>query len=102
MEDVLEELFGEITDEFDTTVTLISPVGADEWRVAGKALLDELCAAADVTLPEDEFDTVGGFVFHLFGRPPTPGETIAYENLTFTVEKTAGLRVLEVRVKRAP
>ncbi|MEE8219438.1 MAG: hemolysin family protein [bacterium] len=102
MEDVLEELFGEITDEFDTTVTLISLVGADEWRVAGKAPLDELCAAADVTLPEEEFDTVGGFVFHLFGRPPTPGETIAYENLTFTVEKTAGLRVLEVRVKRAP
>ncbi len=102
MEDVLEELFGEITDEFDTTVTLISLVGADEWRVAGKAPLDELCAAADVTLPEEEFDTVGGFVFHLFGRPPTTGETIAYENLTFTVEKTAGLRVLEVRVKRAP
>ena len=102
MEDILEELFGEIADEFDTAVKLISLVGREQWRVAGKAPLDELSAVTEVSLPEDEFDTVGGFVFHLFGRPPKPSETITYENLTFTVEKTAGLRILEVQVKRAP
>ena len=102
MEDILEELFGEIADEFDTAVKLISLVGREQWRVAGKAPLDELSAVTEVSLPEDEFDTVGGFVLHLFGRPPKPSETITYENLTFTVEKTAGLRILEVQVKRAP
>ncbi|MFB3072419.1 MAG: hemolysin family protein, partial [bacterium] len=102
MEDILEELFGEIADEFDTAVKLISLVGREQWRVAGKAPLDELSAVTEVSLPEDEFDTVGGFVFHLFGRPPKPSETITYENLIFTVEKTAGLRILEVQVERAP
>ena len=101
MEDILEELFGEIADELDTAVKLISLVGREQWRVAGKAPLDELSAVTKVSLPEDEFDTVGGFVFHLFGRPPKPSETISYENLTFTVEKTAGLRILEVQVERA-
>ncbi|MCH7922759.1 MAG: HlyC/CorC family transporter [Nitrospinae bacterium] len=102
MEDILEELFGEIADELDTAVKLISLVGREQWRVSGKAPLDELSAVTEVSLPEDEFDTVGGFVLHLFGRPPKPSETIVYENLTFTVEKTAGLRILEVQVKRTP
>ncbi|MFQ6672579.1 MAG: transporter associated domain-containing protein [Candidatus Tectimicrobiota bacterium] len=100
MEDVLEELFGEITDEFDTTVKLISPVGPNAWRVVGKMPLAELSAAVDVALPVEEFETVGGFVFHRFGRLPEPGASVAYETLTFTVGKILGSRIIEVLVKK--
>lgn len=102
MEDILEELFGEITDEFDQVVKLVHVEGPNEWRVLGKLPLDDLAELVKVGLPVDEFDTVGGFVFHSFGYLPNPKEVIQYENLTFTVEKVLGPRVLEVRVKRQP
>ncbi len=101
MEDILEELFGEITDEFDAAVKLIHPLGPDEWRVAGKCPLKELSLLVEAPLPEEEFDTVGGFVFHCFGYLPEPQAMIVYDKLTFTVEKVLGPRIIEVRVKRA-
>ncbi len=101
LEDILEELFGEIADEFDEAVKLVHVVGSDEWRVAGKLSLKELSELVEVELPVEEFETVGGFVFHNFGHLPEPKEVINYENLTFTVEKVLGPRILEVRVKRA-
>lgn len=100
MEDILEELFGEITDEFDKTVKLVHVEGPDEWRVAGKLPLEELSTLLQADLPVEEFDTVGGFVFHNFGHLPEPKEVVKYEKLTFTVEKVLGPRILEVRVKR--
>jgi CBS domain containing-hemolysin-like protein len=100
MEDILEELFGEITDEFDKTVKLVHIEGLDEWRVAGKLPLEELGTLVEVELPVEEFDTVGGFVFHCFGHLPEPKEVVQYENLTFKVEKVLGPRILEVRVKK--
>lgn len=102
MEDILEELFGEITDEFDRVEKLVHVEGPHEWRVLGKLPLEELAELTEVRLPVEEFDTVGGFVFHSFGYLPRPKEVIKYDNLTFTVEKVLGPRVLEVRVKRQP
>lgn len=101
MEDILEELFGEITDEFDRAIKLVSSLGYNEWRVVGKLPLEELAALTDEDLPIEEFDTVGGFVFHLFGHLPKPQESVQHRGLTLTVEKMVGPRILEVRVKKA-
>lgn len=100
MEDILEELFGEITDEFDAAVSLVQVLGPGEWLASGKMSLAELGALVNVRLPVEEFDTVGGFVFHCFGHLPEPKAQVQYENLTFTVEKVIGPRIIEVKVRK--
>jgi CBS domain containing-hemolysin-like protein len=100
LEDILEELFGEITDEFDTAVKLLHVLGPGQWLVMGKLPLEELGDLVEVPLPVDDFDTVGGFVFHCFGHLPEPKAMVQYESLTFTVEKVLGPRIVEVKVQK--
>jgi len=98
LEDLLEELVGEIRDEFDEEERLIQKVDATSYRVSGKLPIDELNAATGLRLPKDAFDTVGGWVLDLFGRVPNRGEKIQTGEVTVTVEKVERTRVIEVLV----
>ena len=100
IEDLLEELVGEIADEYDREEPQIEPV--DEWtyRVNGRLSIDEVNELLDVQLPHDEWDTVAGLMYGLLGSVPTQGETVAYENLEFTAEKVQGRRIAKVLIKR--
>jgi CBS domain containing-hemolysin-like protein len=103
IEDLLEELVGEIADEYDREEPQIEPVGEDSYRVNGRLTIDELNELLDVELPHDEWDTVAGLMYGLLGSVPTQGETVAYDNLTFTAEKVQGRRIAKVLVaRRAP
>jgi CBS domain containing-hemolysin-like protein len=103
IEDLLEELVGEIADEYDREEPQIEPVDDATYRVNGRLTIDELNELLDVELPHDEWDTVAGLMYGLLGSVPTQGETVAYDNLTFTAEKVQGRRIAKVLVaRRAP
>jgi magnesium and cobalt exporter, CNNM family len=103
IEDLLEEIVGEIQDEYDVEEPLVVRISDDEFRIDGRADVDELNELFDLDLKledSDEYDTIGGLVYHRVGGVPAPGETIEVDGLVLTVESTDGRRVGKVRVVR--
>lgn len=100
MEDILEALFGDIYDERDTRKRPVHRIDEKTLMVSGALSVDEFNEIAGTSIPSEDFGTVGGFVFHLFGRLPARGEKVAAEGLTFVVRKIKGTRILSVRVTR--
>jgi putative hemolysin len=98
LEDLLEELVGEIADEYDEPERLIHRVDSHTFRVSGKLPIEELNAVAGLAIPDEEYDTVGGWVLDLFGRVPRARERVTRPDLTVTVEKVERTRVVEVLV----
>lgn len=100
MEDILEELFGDIYDERDTRARPFRRIDERTLMVSGALEIDEFNEIAGTSIPSEDFGTVGGYVLHLFGRLPSRGDEIASEGLTFVVRKVKGTRILSVRVNR--
>jgi CBS domain containing-hemolysin-like protein len=99
LEDLLEELVGEIRDEYDEDERLIQRVGPRTFRVSGRLPIHELNSATGLAIPDDSFDTVGGWVLDLFGRVPHRGEKKETAGgVRVSVEKVERTRVLEVMV----
>ena len=107
IEDLLEEIVGEIQDEYDTEEPMVVRLSDDEARIDGRASVDELNEifedGADLELEdEEEYDTVGGLIYHRIGGIPSPGDRVEVDGLTLTVESTDGRRVGKVLVVRTP
>ena len=106
IEDLLEEIVGEIQDEYDVhEEPMIERLSEDEARVDGRAAVDDLAELWDTQLgleDEDEYDTVGGLIYHRIGGVPNPGDEIHVDGLHLTVESTDGRRVGKVLVRRDP
>ncbi len=102
LEDLIEELVGEIADEFDEPEPLIQRLDATTYRVAGKLPIDELNAVTGLQISNQAYDTVGGWVLDLFGRVPRKAERMQSDGLTVTVEKVERTRVVEVLVSLKP
>lgn len=100
IEDLLEELVGEIADETDLEESLISRTG-DGWDVDARLSVDDLVKATGVELPDEEWDTVGGLVLGLAERIPEEGEVFTHEQLILRVSRMQGRRVSEVNVTLA-
>ena len=100
IEDLLEELVGEIADETDLEESLITAHG-NVWAVDARLPVDELAEATSVVLPDDEWDTVGGLILALAERVPEEGEEFEFEQLTLKVTKMQGRRVSGVEVMRS-
>jgi len=106
IEDLLEEIVGEIQDEYDEEEEMVVRLDDGRIRFDGRASVDELEEAwddldLDVLLEDrDEYDTIGGLVFHRIGGVPKPGDVVAIDGLTITVESTDGRRVAKVLVTR--
>jgi putative hemolysin len=98
LEDLLEEVVGEIADEYDEPERLLQKIDATTYRVSGKLPINELNTAIGLSIPHDQFDTVGGWVLDLFGRVPRKAERKETSELSVTVEKVERTRVLEVLV----
>ena len=98
LEHLLEELVGEIADEFDEPERLIQRVDATTFRVAGKLSIDDLNAATGLHVSSEAYDTVGGWVLDLFGRVPRRAERAETPELSVTVEKVERTRIVEVLV----
>ena len=101
LEDVLEELFGEIREERDREEKEIVRRPDGSSLVLGKTAIRHFNEAFGTGIPDLEFDTVAGFLLHEFGRMPAPGEKTSREGISFTVERMKGLRIVEVGVRPA-
>jgi putative hemolysin len=101
IEDLLEEIVGEIQDEFDEEEPMKVIVRDGEAILDGRADIDEMGELIDPALEledDEEYDTVGGFVYHRIGRVPVVGDTVAVDPFKITVIKVIGRRVGKVRV----
>ncbi len=101
IEDLLEEIVGEIQDEYDEEEPLVERIGDDRARVDGRASVEDLLDLWDIKTPledDSEYDTVGGLVYHRIGGVPAPGDEIQVDGLRLTVETTDGRRVGKVLV----
>jgi CBS domain containing-hemolysin-like protein len=102
MEDLLEEIVGEIADEYDVEMPTIEHLDDGSVRVPGRAPIDEVSEALGVELPDTEWDTVGGLVFNLLGHVPEVGERVRFESLELITEHVDGLRIASVLIHRLP
>ncbi len=103
IEDLLEEIVGEIQDEYDVEEPMVVRLSDHEARVDGRADVDELLELFDLDLKledAEEYDTVGGLMYHRVGGVPAPGDSIEVDGLRLTVETTDGRRVGKVLVTR--
>jgi len=102
LEDLLEELVGEITDEYDQEEPELEKVSDGLYRVSGKASIDDVNELLETDLPDEEWDTVAGLVLDLFGRIPKKGEGVEFQGLRFTAEEVQGRRIAKVLIARQP
>jgi len=105
IEDLLEEIVGEIQDEYDEEEPMIVPLGDHAARIDGRADVDDMLEHFDTELDGDdqeEFDTVGGLVYHHIGGVPAVGDSVEVDSLKLTVEATDGRRVRTVHVLYTP
>src|SRR5213082_2672749 len=102
LEDVLEELVGDIQDEFDTEKEEFREINENEFSVEGGLGLFELRDLAGLELESADVSTIGGYVTHLLGHLPKQGEQTRIENFVVTVTKTDGRRILQLDFKKMP
>jgi CBS domain containing-hemolysin-like protein len=101
VEDLLEELCGEIPQEFKAEEKPLQQVGPGAWRVKATMSLADFNEAMDLALPAEDFDTIGGLVLNLVGALPREGRQVSYNGLTFRVVRMKGTRILELEVRKS-
>lgn len=99
IEDLIEEIFGEIHDEYDEDEMPMRHLTDDSIEVIGLFPLDEVNDILDVDLEHEDFDTVGGMILHLLGRVPIQGEAVTYDGVEFTVVEITGRRISRVIIR---
>jgi len=102
LEDLIEELVGDIVDEYDTEEPLVNDLGSGAFSVAGTIPVDEVNEKLGLSVPEDDdWDTLGGYLFHRLGHVPDIGEHVESDDHTFTVEKMGANRIDRIRIEPA-
>lgn len=97
VEDIVEEVVGEIIDEFDEESRLLHPLGSGRWLVEAKTTINDLTDEIPIEFPEDkEYDTLGGFLFEQFGDIPEVGSTTEYQGYSFKIKSLSENRILKV------
>ena len=96
LEDIIEELVGEIDSEMRQEELPLKKVNDNHYRIVGTYNLAEFNESFQSTLPQNDYDTVGGYVFGLFGRIPRSGESTTIDRFKFRVEKMKGSRILSL------
>jgi CBS domain containing-hemolysin-like protein len=100
MEDIIEEIVGEIQDEFDDEAEDIIQVGPQTWLCDARVHLDEVSEVTGIDLSGQEFDSLAGYVFDLFGRIPAEKESIATGAAIFTIHAMEAYRILSVKIEK--
>ena len=98
LEDLLEEIVGEIEDEFDVPEEQIVQIDDDSWRLDGMFPIEEFNDRFKTALPEEDYHTVAGFVFGQLGRAPEPGDDVGFEGMRFDVLEVDGNRIEKLAV----
>ena len=98
IEDLIEEVFGDIEDEYDDYDKEIEVVKEDEYIVDGSAKLDDIAELIGVNMESEEFDSIGGLIIGELGRFPEQGEEILINRIRFIVEEIEKNRIKKVRI----
>lgn len=101
IEDLLEEIVGDIQDEYDSEAPLAQQLNEQEFIFDAQIRLDDASKILGVALPAEESDTLGGFIYSELGTMPAVGSRVQYEALTFDVQSVQGRRILQVRVVKS-
>lgn len=100
IEDLIEEIVGEIQDEFDQEENNIEALTDGSLRVDARTPIYDINDKLELNLPDDEFDTISGLVFHNLGKIPNEGQELDINNLHVVVEKVTGRRIRKLRIKK--
>ena len=98
IEDLLEELVGEIADEYDEEEPMVTKEADGSYLIDARLDIDELGDLVGSTIPDEDWDTVGGLILGLAGRVPAEGERFEFNRHTLTVERVQGRRVAQIRL----
>jgi CBS domain containing-hemolysin-like protein len=102
IEDILEEIVGEIQDEHDNDLPLIARLDKDRFLVDARLEAERLEEVLDIKLPEGDFESVGGFIIHMLGRIPDGGETFSFEDLDVTIQNANQRKINKIVIQRKP
>jgi len=98
MEDVVEEVVGEIIDEYDKEIKLFE-IAEDNTVIVDAIIgIEEINEILNIEIPENGFETLGGFIFDLLGRVPRKGEKIKYQNCQIIIEQVVKNRIRRVKI----
>jgi len=100
MEDIIEEIVGDIQDEFDHEIEDIVTLGEGAWLCDARVNLEDLAEETGLEFPVDDFDTLGGFVFDLFGKIPVKYEKAVYQGIDLIVQEMDGHKIKSVKIVR--
>ncbi len=100
IEDLLEEIVGDIQDEYDLEVPWLQPQEDGTLLVDARANVEELEEYYGIEIPQEKFDTIGGYLFHLLGNVPKPGEKITDNGLVMMIEESDERKIAKVRIWR--
>jgi magnesium and cobalt transporter len=98
MEDIIEEIIGDIQDEFDHETEDVVPLGEGIWLCDARVNLELLAEETNIEFPADDFDTLGGFVFDLFGKIPVKYEKTVYQGTELIVQEMDGHKIKSVKI----
>jgi CBS domain containing-hemolysin-like protein len=100
LEDILEEIVGEIRDEYDSDVLPeLKKIGENRYELDSRMTISDFNRQLGMDIPTEEFDTIGGFVFDLFGKVPAKDESIDYRETRFKIKKIKGTVISRLEVK---
>ena len=98
MEDIIEEIIGDIQDEFDHETDDVVKLSDDSWLCDARVNLEFLSEETEIELPVNDFDTLGGFVFDLFGKIPVKNEKIVYKDYDFIIHEMDGHKINSIKI----
>ncbi|MBN2608166.1 MAG: HlyC/CorC family transporter [Candidatus Fermentibacteraceae bacterium] len=99
LEDIMEEVFGEILDEYDKEALLVKKLDSGSFILDARLPIDDLNSLLGTDFADDDFESLGGMVYQLMGKIPRPNERTEYSGYSFTVEQVRAQRILYVRVE---
>jgi CBS domain containing-hemolysin-like protein len=102
LEDLIEELVGEIVDEFDVEDPNVEPLPGGDVRINARMPVDEVNDLLHARLPEGDWDSIGGLLLSELGHVPSEGEAIVVDGWQLTAERVQGRRIARVRISRLP
>lgn len=100
LEDIIEEILGEIQDEHDSEVAEFFELGDDQYMVSAGLMVEKLQDYLDTDYEQQDYDTVGGLIYDLIGRVPDEGQKIRWHDIEFEIDRVEGQRILRVKVSK--
>lgn len=98
LEDIIEEIVGDILDEFDNETEEFLKIAPDTYLVGARLPVEKFNELLHVSIPQEDYDTVGGYVYNLFGKIPACYEKVSYENIDFVIQTMQGNIIKSIKI----